>query len=66
MANCCPLNVRCARCIKRSELISDLICKFQTSNRPMLRFTNCLPSDYKAIVSWCNSNDDTVLYNLTI
>lgn len=61
MANCCPLNVMCVKCIRRSEIISELIYKFQTGNQPMLRFTNCLPSDYKAIVSWCNSNNETIL-----
>jgi len=61
----------CKRCIVRSDKISNLIKDFQTGNKPILKFTNCLPSDYIAVVSWCNvrTNYETKLViddNLTI
>ena len=57
MSNHCPPDMLCKRCISRSDKISNLIKDFQTSDRPILKFTNCLPSDYIAIVSWCNVRD---------
>jgi len=57
MTEHCPLNIMCKRCITRSDKISELIRDFQTSERLVLKFTNCLPSDYMAIVSWCNVRD---------
>jgi hypothetical protein len=54
MTEHCPLNILCKRCIVRSDKISELIRDFQLSDKPILKFTNCLPSDYIAIVSWCN------------
>ena len=58
MTEHCPTDTLCKRCITRSDKISNLIKDFQTSDRHMLKFTNCLSSDYVAIVSWCNVRDN--------